>query len=67
MMVLDNAHEIGDVVYLRTDPDQKARVVTGMMVRPTAIIYYLACGTGESTHYDIEITTDRDVLKATTD
>jgi len=60
-------YEIGSLVYLVTDPDQLQRMVTGYTERPGGfIIYYLSHGAEESTHYEIEIAKERDIIKATT-
>ena len=59
MRFIENYHEIGDVVYLKTDNDQYERIVTGYYVRPSAITYGLTQGTEESWHYDFEITVEK--------
>jgi hypothetical protein len=64
-MRIDNAHDIGEVVYLRTDPDQYPRLVTGLEVRPDGVLYLLSHAGAETKHYPLEITTERDVLMAT--
>jgi hypothetical protein len=66
MMIIENKFELQQTVYLKTDPDQKARVVTRIIVNPSGLSYELYCGTGGSWHYDFEISTEKDVLKATT-
>lgn len=51
-------HRIGDVVYHRMDPETKGQV-TGYVVRPTGIIYFVAWADDvgdEKTHYAIELT-----------
>jgi hypothetical protein len=55
-------YNIGDVVYLRTDREQMARLITGIVIRPNTIMYYLSCETMETVHYEIEITTERDIV-----
>ena len=57
--------EIGDSVYLKTDPDQVERLVTGITIRPGGISYALTDVTTESFHYSFEITKQRDIVKAT--
>lgn len=64
MMVIDNKFNIGDIVYLKTDPDQKARMVVKLSVSQAGVLYMLSVGASESWHFDIEIATERDVLKA---
>ena len=62
MTVIDNAFDIGQVVYLRTDPDQSARLVTGLLVQRSQTLYYLSYGETETRHFDFEISAERDVL-----
>ena len=54
--------EIGDYVYLKTDIDQYKRLVTGYTVRPNVVIYNLSLGSEETTHYELEISEEVDVL-----
>ena len=63
MMLIDNKFNIGDEVYLKTDSEQKCRLVTGLFIRATSISYELSCASEASTHYDFEITSEIDVLK----
>lgn len=66
MMVLGNAYEFGQEVYLKTDTEQKVRIVTGMLIRPNGCISYeLSCGTETRWHYDFEISTEKNVLITT--
>ena len=53
---------LGDIVYLRTDPEQNPRMITGIMVRPIGIAYSVTFGANESAHYAIELNSTRDVL-----
>lgn len=57
--------DIGDSVYLRTDPEQAERLVTGISVRQNGITYAISHLTNETWHYDFEITKERDIIKAT--
>ncbi len=53
---------IGQTVYLKTDPDQMRRMVTGIILRPGTRLYMVTLGTNpESHHYDIEMSTEPDV------
>lgn len=65
-MNINVAFNIGQTVYLKTDPDQLARLITGYSVRPQSICYYVSCKTEESTHYEFELRADKDVLMTTT-
>lgn len=61
-------YKIGDIVYLKTDSEQLPRMVTGILIRPqNQIIYYLTLGAQETSHYELEITIDRDILKTIID
>ena len=57
---------IGYYVYLKTDIDQHKRIVTGYTVRFNEVTYLLSLGEDESTHYELEISHEIDILlKAT--
>ena len=59
-MCIDNAHEIGDIVYLKTDQDQLPRIVVAIEVyKQGELLYSLMQGTIRSPHYDFEITTEK--------
>ena len=50
-------HEIGDVVYLKTDEEPIKRIVVSIHLKPHgAVAYVLAQGMNESHHWGIEIT-----------
>ena len=67
MMVIDNKFSHGDLVYLKTDPDQRARIVSKISVLPDGVLVYeLSHNTYTSMHYDFEISTQKDVLITTT-
>jgi len=50
--------KIGDIVFLKTDKEQKARMITGVMQRPNGYIYYLSYSDLETSHYEIEFSTE---------
>jgi len=54
--------KIGDYVYLKTDNNQYKRLVTGYTVRPGTVIYKLSLGSEETTHYELEISAEVDML-----
>lgn len=62
MMVIEEAFELGELVYLKTDPEQYLRVITGIIVRPGTLLYYLSCEGEETIHYNIEITREKNTL-----
>jgi hypothetical protein len=65
-ITIEIEHDLQDVVYLKTDPEQLARMVTAISIKPTgAIMYGLSCGVNDSWHYSFEISVERDIMKAT--
>jgi hypothetical protein len=64
-MVVDNKYEHGEIVFLITDPEQLARVVTAFTVcANSCIIYELSCGAATSRHYDFEMSRDKNLTNA---
>jgi hypothetical protein len=59
-------YKLGQTVYLITDVEQLPRMVTGITLRPNTILYSLSLSVNETTHYEMEISSERDILKATT-
>lgn len=66
MKVIDNKFELGQIVYLKTDTDQRERIVTGFCIRQMGQSYELMQGNIGSWHYDFEIATEKNVLMTTT-
>lgn len=62
MMVINSKYNFFDTVYLKTDPDQRQRLVTRMNITPIGVSYELSCGTQTSWHYEQEISEEKDVL-----
>jgi len=54
--------DIGQRIFLKIDPEQIERMVTGIVVRPNGIMYEVSSGVEVSTHYDIEMSSEVDVL-----
>jgi hypothetical protein len=61
-MKIDNKFNLEEVVFLITDADQYARIITGIQIYKNGILYRLACGTSDSWHYEYEIATDKNFL-----
>lgn len=55
-----SSYTFGDIVYLKTDPEQMPRMVLSITFRPTGILYELGYGPDSSDHYDIEISSVKD-------
>lgn len=69
-VVLSSGHRlefmIQQTVYLKTDKEQKPRLVTGIQLRPfNSITYGITEGTNETWHYGFEISDERDIVMAT--
>lgn len=62
MMVIENKFELEQTVYLLTDEDQLARLVTKICIVPGSITYELSQGHLASIHYDFEISDTKNVL-----
>lgn len=53
----------GDMVYIKSDPEQRVRQVTDIEIKPSGLVmYHLSCGPESSPHYDFELTKDRNIL-----
>lgn len=62
-MKLNNKYNIGDVVYLKTDPEQYPSIVTGILLKPDNLIMYEISGYDDvSYRYDFELTIDKNLL-----
>lgn len=66
-MTIISKFDHGQMVYLKHDPDQNPRMVVSIKSFPGDMLMYdLVAGKDESTHYEMEISPERDVLLATT-
>lgn len=63
MAAAKREYSIGQIVYLRTDPEQHHRMVTAITESPNGITYGLSLGNEQTWHYHIEISPDRDMAK----
>jgi hypothetical protein len=61
-MTFKPLYKIGEFVFLKSDPDQLERQVLSYVVYNTGFQYILCCGAEQSTHFEFEITTHRNVL-----
>ncbi|MDP3561716.1 MAG: hypothetical protein Q8R83_06035 [Legionellaceae bacterium] len=58
-------YTFGDIVYLITDCEQEERMVTDIKISPgPQVVYCLTCGTAHTEHYEMEISSRRDINKA---
>ena len=54
-MTHTTTYSFGQIVYLKTDPEQMPRMVVSIWLRPSGNMYELGQGAGSSDHYEIEI------------
>lgn len=58
-MDIANDFEIGELVYLKHDVDQKPRMVTEIRLRKDGIAYELTSGSDYSVHQGFEMQKDK--------
>lgn len=66
-LTIEIQFEIGQIVYLKTDDEQLERICIGYSIRPNHLVVYDLQNCEKSTsHYDFEISSEKDVLKTST-
>ena len=64
-MNIKTKYNIGQIVYLITDEEQLGRMVTSIVVlQENVYSYVLKFGVNESQHFEIEISSEKDILKS---
>lgn len=63
ILELDLPYEISDIVYITTDPEQLARVVTGYIIREETTLFTVSFLGEEQNFYGFELTFKRDMAK----
>ena len=54
---------IGDIVYLKTDPDQYQRIVTGvLLLNQKSLMYRLSFLDEVTFHFETEISSEKNVI-----
>ena len=63
-MEINLEYELGEVVYFKTDPDNRQFIVTGITLRPPNNIFYLVSHSEmqETVAYGIEISSEKTVV-----
>ncbi len=62
-MMIESKYDIGELVYLRHDPEQEVRMVTEITIKPGPfVIYQLSRGVSASYHYEVEITEEKTLV-----
>lgn len=64
---IELAFDVGQVVYLKTDEDQKKRIVYSIELKQSGVLYGLAQGNTTSWHFDFEISETCDIVVKTSD
>lgn len=63
MMVIENEYEIGQTVYLKTDPGQLPRMITSIEVfKQGEILYSINSGNMPSKHYAFELSHEKNII-----
>lgn len=63
-MRIDTKYDLGELVYLKTDPDQNARMIVCINISPNGTSYTLGFNGTESYHYECEFNKEKDILKS---
>ena len=64
-MTIKNKFEIGQTVYLVTDPEQMPNIVTGINIKPGNRLTYDVCFMSNTNdYYDFELSAEKNVLTA---
>ena len=62
MMIVDNKYQLGDIVYLTTDPEQSGRIVVEIVVTKGDVMYRVSLGTTTTIHYEFELSAEVNIL-----
>jgi hypothetical protein len=54
--------KINTWVYLKSDPEQWQRLVTGVIILESGMQYRLTCGTEETDHWTCEISKEKNPI-----
>lgn len=66
MIILNNQFDLGEMVYIKTDPEQLPRIITAIMTRVDGgLSYQLSQGEIYSFQYEVEISRDINVALKT--
>lgn len=61
-MEIKNKYNIGNYVFLKTDVDQRPRLVTEILINHVGPQYKVVLGDTCSWHYEIEMSMEKNVL-----
>lgn len=61
-MTINNRFKLGEMVYLKTDPDQYARIIVAIQATiDGGLLYKLCVNMSEQWHYEVEIQRDKSI------
>lgn len=67
-MAMQIKYQLGQMVYLSTDVEQMQRMIVAINIYiDGSVMYQLVCGTEHTTHYEVEITEEKNVLMGLTE
>ena len=61
-MRIDNKFNIGDHVYIITDPEQMKGIITAIIISSKDVIYQVSRDTHSERFFDFELSYDKDKL-----
>jgi len=63
IIINNQIYKIGEYVYVKTDIEQKKRMVTGYTIRKGLVVFLVSCGSEpESSFYYFELSSEKDLL-----
>lgn len=62
-MIIENKFNIGQRIYLDTDPEQYERIITGILITQGDIIYRVVCGDVETYHFEFELSKEKKLIE----
>ncbi len=65
MMLIESQFELGQTVYLKTDDDQKPRIVKQICIAAKGMEFNLVNSTTSTWHSDFEISSEINILAKT--
>lgn len=65
-MVVNNKFQFGDLVYIKTDKEQNTYIVIAFFVTGKELKYLCACGDKDKYFFEIELSSEKNILMATT-
>jgi hypothetical protein len=63
---IELAFDIGDEIYIKTDSEQKKRIVISIWLKQNGVTYELGQGSASSWHYDFEMTKEPNMVTKVT-